>query len=176
MDVTLIVVATNNLLAVWDVKDIPSQIIEDIYLSEVAAASKIGVMLAKKYKTEAQSIFNRALWKGEELTGIFGLDKDRVLRDISLFENILKNSRKTRLKITTDNFTKILKEMAEYFTSPIKAVSAFYSMVYGWNIDSVIQFSHKTPEIASIGGEIIYNLNPRTKCASGDAGIKTKNI
>ncbi|RUR20589.1 hypothetical protein ELY21_00440 [Legionella sp. km535] len=160
LDVTLIVVATHNLLAVWDVKDIPDQIVDEIYLSQ-DAASKIGVQLAKKYETQARTIFNKALWRGEGLTGIFSLDTDQVLREIKLFEKTLKDSRKTRLKITTDDFTKILKEMVDYFINPIKAVSAFYSMIFGWTKESVVEFSKKSPEMASLRGEVINNLNPR---------------
>ncbi|HAZ7574479.1 hypothetical protein OQJ02_00315 [Legionella sp. PATHC032] len=92
LDVTVIVVATNHFLGVWDVKNIPNQILEDIYQSD-SSASSLGIQLAKKYRRKPE---------GQILPFAFHYPKDKIChkRSINYFsrlhhlhESLLCNSR-----------------------------------------------------------------------------------
>ncbi|HAT9646604.1 TPA: hypothetical protein JBI63_08690 [Legionella pneumophila] len=164
LDVTLIIVASHDFIAIWDCKNIPVEIMKDIYDSNLSA-SKLGVILSKKYQQFKNLIIKTAIWKGQALTGLFGQDKERVLREIIDFEKVLENSKKVKLKITLKNFTDILKEMSQYFVSPIKAVSAFYTMIDIWDrkYNSYVEFNPRFSDRATFGGVEIRGINSEFK-------------
>ena len=59
-------------------------------------------------------------------------------------------------------FQLVLKQMRQYFIAsrPAKTVSAFYTMLYAWDDQSVLKISQRAPEQATLGGEVIYDLIP----------------
>ncbi len=163
LDFSLIVVAAKQILAVWQVNDLPEKAIQEV-LSSKKAASTLGKDLARKYSTEKRSLYKKAIWKGgDELFGdLFSSQSDIVLTKLKSFEDTLRKSKKVRQKITPRNFITILKQMPQFFdpAQPIKAVRAFYSMVFGWNETSVLQISQRVDDQATLGGEKIENLIP----------------
>ena len=90
------------------------------------------------------------------------MKKTYLNREIEQFEKILQNEKVVRLKITTKNFDKILKQMKDFFDpkEPRKAVRAFYSMLFDWNENSILKFSRKNAHQATLGGENIENFIP----------------
>jgi hypothetical protein len=159
LDFTLVIVAANEFLAVWDIKDIPKEILQDIHDTNIAP-NAIGKKLATKYKDKQRAILKKAIWIGDDLFGLFGQDVEQVKLRIIRFEKTLLEARKVRQKIMTRNFTRILQQMVPFFTKKIKAVTAFYSMVYEWSENSQLQISHKYPDEATLNGASIKWLVP----------------
>ncbi|MDL1870702.1 hypothetical protein FBR05_00690 [Deltaproteobacteria bacterium PRO3] len=161
LDFSLIVVAAKQFLAVWQVNDLPEEAIQEV-LSSKKAASTLGKDLARKYSTEKKSLYKKAIWTGgDELFGdLFSSQSDIVFTKLKSFEDTLRKAKKVRQKITPRNFITILKQMPQFFdpAQPIKAVRAFYSMVFGWNETSVLQISQRVDDQATLGGEKIENL------------------
>jgi hypothetical protein len=58
------------------------------------------------------------------------------------------------------SFPTVLKEMKSFFdpAQPIKAVRAFYSMLYAWTDTSTVHISQKALDQATLGGELVANL------------------
>lgn len=161
LDFAVVVVAAEGFLAIWRVDDIPDEIQEAI-LNKKSAPSKIGKELALSFKHLKQKILKKAIWHDEQLHGLFLSDKSLVIEKIKSFEKRLNACKKVREKITINNFTKILKIMAEYFdkTQPIKTVGAFYAMIYSWNEHSILMLSNRNPTTATLDGEPINYLIP----------------
>lgn len=124
LDFSLVVVASESFLAIWDVKGFEDRIISEVLeLSESKAPNIVGKELAKKYKNQEISILKKAIFQfRNEL-----LEKDSLNKEMERFETILKNGRVVRLKITTKNFGDVLKQMKTFFEpkEPKKAVRAF---------------------------------------------------
>jgi hypothetical protein len=95
-------------------------------------------------------------------TPLFLAQPDIVLSRIDAFGRTLKEGEKVRQKITLTNFPTVLREMTPFFdpAKPIRAVRAFYSMIYAWSERSTVQISAKAPDQATLGGETITNLIP----------------
>jgi hypothetical protein len=162
LDFTQIVVAAKNFLAVWRVEDIPEKIREEL-AAESGAPNSLGRQYAKKYSSRKTDLLKRAVWSGADLfTPLFLSQPDVVYAKLSLFEKTLREGLKVRQKITVRNFTKLLAEMKSFFDpdQPIKAVRAFYSMLYAWNETSIVNISQKAPDQAALGGELITDLIP----------------
>ncbi|HAT1995459.1 TPA: hypothetical protein I8Z78_000365 [Legionella pneumophila] len=161
LDFTVIVVAAEGFLAIWHIEDIPSEIYEAM-LNKKSAPNQIGKELASLFKHQKHEILKSAIWYDDQLYGLFLNDKKLVLEKIKSFENTLKSCRKVRQKITIKNFTSILKQMVEYFdpARPIKAVNAFYAMIYSWDQNSILILSNKDSTAATLSGEIIKFLLP----------------
>jgi len=162
LDFSLVVVAAKQFLAVWDIDSLPSDMV-NATLSEVDAASTVGSSMASKFLHRKNELLKLAIWKGNDLFGeLFKFNPELINSCLRDFETVLKSGKKTRQKITLRNFTNILQQMAQFFDpeNPIKAVRAFYSMVYGWNEHSVLEISHRVPNQATLGGETIEHLIP----------------
>jgi hypothetical protein len=170
LDFAVVVVAAEGFLAIWRVEDIPDEIHEEI-LNKKSAPNKIGKELAVSFKNLKQKILKNALWHDEQLYGFFLNDKTLVREKINSFEKTLKACKKVREKITTKNFTKILKQMVPFFDqkTPIKTASGFYAMIYSWDENSILQLSNRDPKSATLNGEQVKNLIP-------DKRIKFKNF
>ena len=89
-------------------------------------------------------------------------DPDVAREKINCFEKTLKEGRKVRQTVTLKNFVTILKEMKQFFDpeQPVRAVRAFYSMVYPWKDTSTLRLSERNNEVATLEGETISNLLP----------------
>ena len=162
LDFAQIVVAARNFLAIWRVEDIPQKIREEL-AAELDAPNSIGRQYAKKYSSKKNDLLKLAVWNGADLfTPLFLTQSDVVLSKIALFEKTLREGQKVRQKITVKSFTTHLKEMKSFFdqNQPIKAVRAFYSMLYAWAETSTVSISHKALDQAALGGEIITDLIP----------------
>lgn len=163
LDFSQIIVAANTFLAVWRVDDLDESIREQVALAK-GAPNSIGAFFAKKYSRQAKDILKRAAWRaGVELGSLFSSsDPDLVIAKIAEFEKTLGEGRKVRHRVTLKNFIPILKEMKQYFDpdQPVKAVRAFYSMVYAWKETSTLRLSERRTELATLEGETITNLLP----------------
>lgn len=162
LDFGQIVVATKNFLAIWRVEDFPEAIRAEIALERLAP-NVIGTRYAKKYLHKKSSLLKTAIWNGADLfTPLFLSRPDVVVNKIGSFEQTLKKGQKVRQKLTPDNFVTTLKVMRSFFDphQPIKAIRAFYSMIYAWNETSTIHISQKISDQATLGGELITNLVP----------------
>jgi hypothetical protein len=163
LDFSQIVVAANTFLAVWRVDDLHEPIREQVALAK-GPPSSIGASFAKKYSRQAKDILKRANWQAEvELGSLFSSsDPDLAIAKIASFEKTLLEGRKVRHRVTLKNFLSILKEMKEFFDpdQPVKAVRAFYSMVYSWKETSTLRLSVRSSELGTLEGETITNLLP----------------
>lgn len=162
LDFGQIVVASKNFLAVWRVEDLPEAIREEI-AQDPAAPNVIGTKYARKYSAQKHTLLKSAIWNGDDLfTPLFSSRTDVVISKINSFEQTLLKGRKVRLKLTVNNFAAMLREMKSFFDpeNPIKAVRAFYSMLYAWTDASTVQISYKITDQATLGGETITDLVP----------------
>lgn len=162
LDFGQIVVAAKNFLAIWRVDDLPDSIREEV-AKDPAAPNVIGTRLARKFSSQKRSLLKLAVWNGDDLfTPLFSSRADVVSNKMRSFEQTLLKGRKVRLKLTPNNFASMLREMKLFFDpeNPIKAVRAFYSMLYAWTDASTVQISHKVSNQATLGGETITDLLP----------------
>ncbi len=162
LDFSTIVVAAKQFLAVWRLEDLPEKLRRDI-LSAPGAASTLGKKFARKHSDLKNSIYRKAIWRGDEMfMELFAAQRDVLLGELRHFEQTLRAAERLRQSITPRNFTSVLKKMVQYFDPdhPLKAVGAFYSMVYGWDEHSVLQLSHRSPTQAALGGETIKDIDP----------------
>ena len=168
LDFSQIVVAAKDFLVLWRLDDIDEEMREEVLLAS-GAPNAIGARFAKKYRDKKNQILKWATWNAMlELSGTLFLSNPALIAEkIKSFESALRSGRKVRLRVTPKNFAAVLKEMKEFFDpdNPVKAVRAFYSMVYSWNEGSTVQLSEKNSDKATLGGETITNLIPskRTK-------------
>ncbi|HCD9515756.1 TPA: hypothetical protein NGI80_000205 [Legionella pneumophila] len=161
LDFSVIVVATKGFLGLWKTNDLPDEIIESC-MTASGAASTIGKKIASDYKYLEKQIFEKAIWSDDQMYLLFNEDKQYFVDKIASFESALKSCQKVRSKITPINFTKVLKEFAQFFdpTQPIKAVAAFYTMIYSWDENSIVSLSNRDQTQVSIPGEAIRCLIP----------------
>ncbi|MDI1351577.1 MAG: hypothetical protein PSV35_02235 [bacterium] len=161
LDFSVIVVATKGFLGLWKTNDLPDEIIE-LCMTTSGAASSIGKKIASDYKYLEKKIFEKAIWSDDQMYLLFNEDKQYFVDKIASFESALQSCQKVRSKITPINFTKVLKEFAQFFdpTQPIKAVAAFYTMIYSWDENSIVSLSNRDQTQVSIPGEAIRCLIP----------------
>lgn len=167
LDFTQVVVGAKGFLAVWRTVDIPERILEELS-REHAAPNFLGRKYAKKYAAQKSSLLKRSIWNGSDLfTPLFSARPDVVLTKFRSFEKALRDGRRVRQRITAKNFTTLFREMKSFFdpSQPMKAVRAFYSMLYSWDETSTVNISQKATDQATLGGELITDLIPakRTK-------------
>lgn len=171
LDFGQIVVAAKNFLAVWNADDLPEKLWNDVVKTS-GAPNLIGRELARKYAHAANEILSLAIWKGGfELSGdLFKSNPELVIESVESFERALKEGKRVRQRITLSNFAVVLKQMVTFFdpNQPIKAVRAFYSMLYGWDETSKLQISQKATDQAALGGEVVTNLLPAKREAFKD--------
>jgi hypothetical protein len=132
LDFSQIVVGARNFLAVWQVADLPEDIRDEV-LAAKGAPSRIGSSFAKRYAKRRNALLGKATWTGAELTGTLFQQPELILEKVKSFEKAIAEGQKVRLKVTLKNFTSVLRVMREFFDPPVKAVRAFYSMLYGWS-------------------------------------------
>ena len=159
LDFSLVVVASEGFLAIWDIRTIEDFMLSEILeLSESKAPNTVGKELARKYKNQKDVILKKTIFNFKSEL----LQKDSLNKEIERFEKVLKKGKVVRLKVTTKNFGDILKQMKDFFdpTEPKKAVRAFYSMIFAWNENSVLKISRKNSHQATLEGEVIEGLVP----------------
>lgn len=163
LDFSIVIVAAKGFLSAWRVEDIDDEILEKILLSQKAPNS-IGKELARKYKGQQPKFLEKAIWnlRGELTEGLFEVDTKSLLKEIKSFQLSIDKQKRVRRKITTSNFTSVLKEMIPYFDADksMKTVRAFYSMLFGWDEESRLEISQKNKSQAALRGELITDLNP----------------
>ncbi|TPK57671.1 hypothetical protein FJ546_25350 [Mesorhizobium sp. B2-4-19] len=170
LDFAQVVVAAKNFLAVWQVNDIPESIRIDL-AAATGAPNTIGRDFAHRYVDRRNELLRLANWNGADLfTPLFQREPQLLIERISSFEDTLRNGKRVRQRITLRNFSTVLKEMVPYFEPgyAVKAVRAFYSMIYAWDAASTLQISNKAPDQATLGGEAITNLIPAKRVAFKD--------
>ncbi|PBB51930.1 hypothetical protein CK223_32240 [Mesorhizobium loti] len=162
LDFAQVVVAAKSFLAIWQANEIPVEI-RSAVAAATGAPNKIGRELAKRYAARRSELLHLAAWNGSDLfTPLFESQQQLVAERIQAFEDVLRSGKRVRQKITVRNFTNVLREMVPYFEAeaPVKAVRAFFSMIYAWNETSIVQISNRVPDQAALGGETIASLVP----------------
>lgn len=161
LDFNQIIVAAKDFLVLWRIDDLDEALKEEVWLSS-GAPNVIGAKFARKYREKRNDILKRATWNAMlQLSGTLFLSQpELIVEKIRSFEKALREGRKVRQRVTPKNFTAVLKEMKGFFEPQLKAVRAFYSMVYAWNDGSTLQLSEKNNDQATLGGETISNLVP----------------
>jgi hypothetical protein len=161
-----IVVAAKNFIAVWRVDELPDDIRDEILLAK-GSASSLGNSFARKYARKKTELLQLAVWRsGVEFSGsLFKSKPSLITEKLKALELTIKEGKKVRQRITLANFTSVLSEMTSFFdpSQPIKAVRAFYSMLYAWNETSTVTLSVKANDKAAIGGELITHLDPANR-------------
>jgi hypothetical protein len=130
--------------------------------AENGAPNAIGRKYARRYAARKNELLKLASWDGADLFTPLFLAQPIVLSRIDAFGRTLKEGERIRQKVTLANFPTVLREMTPFFdpAKPIRAVRAFYSMLYAWTERSTVQISAKAPDQATLGGETITNLIP----------------
>lgn len=157
-----VVIAAKSFLAIWRVQDIPERLREEL-ATESGAPNLLGRKYAKKYATLKNKLLKLAIWNGADLLTPLFLRRPEIIQDrMALFEDTLKRGQRVRQKITVKNFTSLIAEMKSFFdpNQPMKAVRAFYSMLYAWDQTSTVSVSQKAQDQATLGGERITDLIP----------------
>jgi hypothetical protein len=157
-----VVVGAKEFLAVWQTDAIPSDI-KSALADSNGPPNKVGRDLAALYRGRRRELLSLASWTGTQLfTPLFGQDERLVVEKLRSLEDLLKSGAPARIRVTTRNFTSTLKEMVPYFDTaqPLKAVRAFFSMLYGWDADSVLALSQRNGSQATLSGEVISHLQP----------------
>lgn len=163
LNFSCIIVISKGLLGLWNKDDVMALYGDDILKSD-DNASTLGKKLSQKYKKHAQDIQKKALFWGD-FEGLLHLSKQSFTEKIKHFHKVLTDQKKRRYEITLKNFCTILGEMAPYFSEPIKAVRAFYAMLYGWNENASLEISTRYDDRASLSGEPIGYLDPSKRSA-----------
>jgi hypothetical protein len=168
---SLIVVVAKHFLGLWQVENIPDEIRNDVAASD-GAPNAIGKKLAKKYAGKKHQLLRKATWYRPELFDELFSDKPELFADsIKSFEKTIREKKKVRQPITLKNFVQVLGEMKQFFdpSQPIKAVRAFYGMIYGpWDDASVVVLSQRHNDRATIGGVEVCYLVPGRRSAFKD--------
>jgi hypothetical protein len=170
LDFAQVVVGAKSFLAVWQVSDIPEALREEI-AAATGAPNQIGRDFARRYADKAAELLPLASWNGSDLfTPLFQSQTELSAERIAVFEQTLLRGRRVRQRVTLRNFANVLRQMVPYFDAgdPVKAVRAFYSMIYSWDASSSLQISNRALDQATLGGEIITNLRPATRPAFKD--------
>lgn len=163
LDFGVVIVAAKNFLAIWSIEDLGEDLLSEV-MAEKGAPSAIGKRLSQKYKEKKAQLLKKAAYQfpTEYLGGLFQGSSNIFIKEVESFEKTIKSRKKVRHKITTKNFTTVLKQMSEYFDpdKPIKIVRAFYSMIFGWHNTSILEISAKFADQATLAGEVIECLVP----------------
>jgi len=170
LDFAQVVVAAKGFLAVWQVRDIPEEIRSQI-AAAAGAPNAIGREFARTYANERKKLLQRAIWNGSELFApLFEGDAELISSRLRGFAEVLRKGKKVRERITLRNFPATLREMTAFFdpAHPVRAVRAFYSMIYAWDDVSTLQISNKAPDQATLRGETITSLRPAKRTAFKD--------
>lgn len=158
-----VVVATRNFLAIWSIEDIDQKYLEEV-LNSKGAPNAIGLRLAKKYKSKAKSVLTSSIWSlsVDFESDLLSPDIGTIEKEFKNFEKTIKAGVKTRKKITLKNFQSVLKEMVVFFEpeKPIRAVRAFYNLIFSWDKNCSLEISIKNKTQASLKGERIEHLIP----------------
>lgn len=163
LDFSVVIVAAKGFLAAWSVEDLEDSLINEV-IARKGAPSAVGKHFAQAYKNEKETFQRKAIYKfpNEYLGELFLAQPSIIEKEIKSFEQVIKAKRKVRQKINIRNFTTILKQMSEFFDPgrPIRTVRAFYSMIFGWDENAILDISAKFPDQATLSGELIENLIP----------------
>ena len=169
LDFSVIVVAANGFLAMWRVDELPEQL-RDAVANEKGAASEIGKRLAAKFKKGASkadplsptSIMGKAIWEcTSELTSLFA-DASRTALRFKEFEARLRAQDRVRLKINPTNFPDILADMSQYFSPPLAALRAFYTMIGSWKHGVPLLLSERHIDEATLSTHNTISPAPRS--------------
>jgi hypothetical protein len=165
LDFGSVIVAANGFLAVWHVADLPGTLLTAVS-NEAGAPSAIGKRLASQFRNQTKRILSLAAWKlkAEQLAegGLFN-EPSLLLQEFTEFEAAVEAGKRMRLAITPVNFVKILKGMIPFFAEPLKAVRAFYSIIFSWKDGSVVTVSERSLDQAALGGETVSGLIPKKR-------------
>ena len=162
---SVVVVAAKQFLAAWRVDDLPEGVLSEVEAID-RAPSTIGRTLALKYRDDAGAILKLAAWSLSPAVavgqGLFAGDPQLVHSEFEALLSLLKNSVPVRRTVTPANFTSVLSQMKEHFDPqwPLKAVRAFYSIVFGWDSTARVELSKRSADQVSVSGEVITHLQP----------------
>lgn len=163
LDFSQVVVCSKEFLAVWSIKDLPHDVVVGCR-TEKGPPSSVGRKLAKKFASQKNRILSSSAWilHSELMTDGLFAESGSLTSELKDFVRVLKSGKKVRIKVTTDNFTHVLKQMANYFdpNQPLMAVRAFYSLIFGWTELSKVEISHKSADQVTLSGETITSLIP----------------
>ena len=159
LDFSQVIVGAKEFLSVWPIENIPNEIVEDARTAK-SAPSTIGKTLAKKYKHKKKKILESASWalRPELVSGELFSNPRQITSELNHFINTLKSGKRIRRKITPSNFPDVLKQMVQFFepNEPLKAVRAFYSLIFDWNEASKVVISSKSHDKVTFGGYTKY--------------------
>ena len=171
LDFSQVIVGAKEFLTVWSIDSIPNEIVDAARTSK-GAPSTVGKLLAKKYKHKKKEVLEKSSWslRSELLSeGLFS-DLGFVVSELKHFIKTLKSGKRVRKKVTPNNFTKVLKQMVQYFdpNEHLMSVRAFYSLIFSWDKTSKVEISSKHQDKVTFGGEDIRALIPdkRSKFAA----------
>lgn len=158
LDFAVVVVAAKGFLAAWSIDDLPTELVSEARAG-VGAPSDIGKRLAKKLAKERTAHLSAAAWRltPELLDGLFD-DSKQFEENVKALETFLETNERVRAKVTPRNFAGVLKSMAHFFEEPVRAIRAFYSILYAWDAGSRVEISTRKPDQAAVGGEVVTGL------------------
>lgn len=162
LDFGSIVVAAESFLAIWHLGSLPEDII-DAARQAPLAPSKAAPQLLKRFASRKQELLRAAAWRMEPervLDNSLYHDPAIVAHAFSEFDATLRSGKRVRLNVTAKNFTAVLRGLVPFFAVPMKAVRAFYAMIFEWHPGTPVSLSAKHPARVTFGGESIDGLIP----------------
>jgi hypothetical protein len=168
LDFDSVVVAAQSFLAVWHLEDVPDLVAAA--RAESGAPSEVCTRLAKRFASQHRATLEAATWRlaAENLPGGLYADAGAIAQAFRELEATLKAGKRIRQRITPSNFTTILLGLVPFFDEPMKAVRAFYSMIFNWQSGTSVVLSSRSATQATVGGEVITNLRAARRDAFKD--------
>ena len=170
LDFAQVVVAADRLLCVWRVADLPEDLRAHA-LNHPGPPHSTGTALARLFSDRALEIRNTALWDGKALfEPLFASDEELLTAKLEEFKQHLVEGEKQRIALRPTDIRSALREMKSFFDpdEPLKAVRAFYTMLYGWSRTSTVSLSRRANDSVTVGGESVTGLIPGRRIAFKD--------
>lgn len=169
LECNLITVITKNQILVWDTESIPRSTKDKVRQNINISPCRIGTTLSRDLQSGKDKVFNSTLWdlKISQIP-----DECIVIEKLKQYELIIKECKFSRLKITIDNFTEIVRMMTFYFEAPMDAVKSFYAMLNLWDNQSKI----KIPNTDRLKNTVIFECNDTPTILDGVKTDQRENL
>lgn len=170
LDFAHVVVAADRTLLVWRVDELPHDLREAV-LETQGSPSRIGREIARIFTARRTEIRAAAIWDAKSLFDPLFCGQDELVSDqLRQFAQVLLTGEKKRLPIRPRDLRGVLRDLRPFFdpSQPLKAVRAFYAMLYGWTPSATVALSERAEDTVTVGGETVSGLLPARRIAFKD--------
>ncbi|GAB4233118.1 MAG: hypothetical protein Tsb0034_06180 [Ekhidna sp.] len=151
-----IMVIAKEFVGIWKVDSLPEYAVILSHTTDATLApSKAGTENARKTNSQNKVDIHRTaqywLEPKDLKLGIFDGGKS-LITEVHAILQILNNLDSTRVQINPLNFIQCIERMKDFFSTPIEAIHAFYTIVAYWDITSVLTEQGEVPGTVSVTG------------------------